>query len=105
VSTLVRRACAIIDASDGETVSIAALCRDIDCHPATLTRAFRREQGCTPGGYQRRVRIGRAAGLLKATTLSVAEIAAACGFCDQAHLARSFRAVQGCSPSDYRRRA
>ena len=104
-SAIVRRACALIDAIEGQPVSMSALCRQVDCHPATLTRTFRREHGCTPGEYQRRLRVSKAADMLTATRLSIAEIAASCGFCDQAHLARSFRTVLGCSPSDYRRRA
>ena len=104
-SSMVRRARALIDAMDGEPLSIADLCRHVGCHPATLTRAFRREHGCTPAAYQRNIRVGRAAGIIRATRLPIADIAASCGFCDQAHLARSFRAVLGCSPSEYRQRA
>lgn len=104
-SAIVRRACALIDTMEGQPISVTALCRHVDCHPATLTRAFRREHGCTPGAYQRRLRVGKAAEMLAGTRLPVAEIATSCGFCDQAHLARSFHAVLGCSPSDYRRRA
>ncbi len=103
-SAIVRRACALIQSLEGQPISVAALCRELGCHPATLTRAFRRQQGCTPGEYQRRMRVGKAADMLAATRLPIAEIAASCGFCDQAHLARSFHAVLGCSPSDYRRR-
>ena len=104
-STIVRRARALIDAADGEPLSVAALSRYVDCHPATLTRAFRREHGCTPGTYQRDLRVRKAAGMIRTTALPIAAIATSCGFCDQAHLARSFRAVLGCSPSEYRRRA
>lgn len=104
-STIVRRARALIDAADGEPLSVGELSRHVDCHPATLTRAFRREHGCTPGAYQRDMRVTKAAGLIRTTALPIAIIATTCGFCDQAHLARSFRAVLGCSPSEYRRRA
>lgn len=104
-STIVRRARALIDAADAEPLSVATLCRYVDCHPATLTRAFRREHGCTPGAYQRDMRVRKAAGIIRATALPIAAIAASCGFYDQAHLSRSFRAVLGCSPSEYRRRA
>lgn len=104
-STIVRSARTLIDAADGELLSVAALSRYVDCHPATLTRAFRREHGCTPAAYQRDVRVRRAAAMIRTTVLPIAAIASSCGFCDQAHLARSFRAVLGCSPSEYRRRA
>lgn len=102
-STIVQRARSILDAEDVQPMSITALCELIGCHPATLTRAFRREQDCTPGEYQRRLRVLRAADQLRSTRAPIAEIAASCGFCDQAHLARSFRSILGCSPSDYRR--
>ncbi len=104
-SAIVRRARALIDSMEGQPIAVAVLCRYVDCHPATLTRAFRREHGCTPGDYQRRLRVARAADMLGSTRLPIAEIAASCGFCDQAHLARSFQAVLNCSPSEYRRRA
>ena len=104
-SSLVRRACRAIAEMGEQPISIAALCRETGCHPATLTRAFRREVGCTPGDYQRRLRVERAARLLRDTAMPLAEVAASCGFCDQSHLARSFRHVFGCTPSDYRRRA
>lgn len=104
-SSIVRRARALIDAMSGEPLSVADLCRHVGCHPATLTRAFRREHGCTPGAYQRDIRVGRAADIIRTTRLPIAEVAASCGFYDQAHLARSFRAVLGCSPSEYRQRA
>lgn len=104
-STIVRRALALIDSADSEPLSVADIARYVDCHPATLTRAFRREHGCTPAAYQRDVRVRRAASMIRTTMLPIAAIATSCGFCDQAHLARSFRAVLGCSPSEYRRRA
>lgn len=104
-SALVRRACRTIAMVDDQPVSIAALSVETGCHPATLTRAFRRELGCTPGDYQRRLRVERAARLLRDTSMPLADVAAACGFCDQSHLARSFHHVLGCTPSDYRRRA
>lgn len=104
-SAIVRRARALIDEAQGDPLSVAALSRHAGCHPATLTRAFRREHGCTPGAYQRELRVRKAAEMIGATSLPIAQIAASCGFCDQARLARSFRIVFGCSPSDYRRRA
>ena len=103
-SALVRRACRAIAAMDDQPVAIVALCRETGCHPATLNRAFRRELGCTPGDYQRRLRVERAARLLRDTAMPLADVAVACGYCDQSHLARSFRHVMGCTPSEYRRR-
>jgi AraC family transcriptional regulator len=104
-SSIARRARRLIEAAGDEPIPLAILCRETNCHPATLTRAFRRDYGCTPGEYQRRLRVERAGRLLRDTVMPLAEVAATCGFCDQSHLARSFRQVLGCTPSDYRRRA
>ena len=101
-ATIVRRARRMIEEQD-TPVSIAALSRETDCHPATLTRAFRREHGCTPGAYQRGLQVERAARLLRDTKTPLAEVAAACGFCDQSHMTRSFRRIIGCTPAQYRR--
>lgn len=100
-----KRARRVLLETEDEILSIAALSREADCHPATLTRAFQREYGSSPGRYQRQLRIDRAARLLRDTAMPLAEVASACGFYDQSHLARSFRASLGCTPSEYRRRA
>ncbi len=102
-SSLVERACREIEAAEHDPLSIAELSVTLDCHPATLTRAFRRALGCSPADYQRRRRVDRAALLLRDTNMPLSEIAAMCGFCDQAHLSRLFRRTLGCSPAGFRR--
>jgi AraC family transcriptional regulator len=69
-----------------------------------LARAFRARTGRTMGECVREVRADRAAELLAGSALSVAKIAARCGFADQSHLARVFRARFGVSPAAYRAR-
>lgn len=49
-------------------------------------------------------RVARASELLRRTPRSVADIAAACGFCDQSRFGKVFRRRTGLSPSAYRRR-
>ena len=73
-------------------------------HPVSLARAFRVHFGCTPGAYQRRFRLNRAAEMLAADAAGMAEIAQACGYFDQAHFSRSFRSAFGQAPGDYRQR-
>lgn len=73
-------------------------------HPVSLARAFRLHFGCSPGAYQRRFRLNRAAAMLAADAAGMAEIAQACGYFDQAHFSRSFRKAFGLAPGDYRQR-
>lgn len=74
-------------------------------HPVSLSRAFRRQYGCTITAYRRRERLRRAAGRLRETGRQVARIAHAAGYADHAHLCRDFRDATGMTPTEFRRLA
>ena len=84
------------------TPALAELAQQVDVHPVYLARAFRRRYGCTPGAYLRQCRMERAIGLLEDHRLTVAEVAATCGFVDQAHFTHSFRRAHRVTPAQYR---
>ncbi|MGH8027893.1 MAG: helix-turn-helix transcriptional regulator [Pseudoxanthomonas sp.] len=84
------------------TPGLTELAHQAEVHPVYLARAFRRQYGCSPGAYLRRCRMERAIGLLDDAGLSVAEVAASCGFADQAHFAHAFRRAHRVTPSQYR---
>ena len=50
----------------------------------------------------RRVRVEHARKLLAEPTLSIKEVAAACGFADPYHFSKVFRKIDGLPPSEYR---
>ena len=68
-----------------------------------FARSFRSATQQTPGRYQARLRVERAAQLLREGRLSVLEVALAVGFGSTQALARPFRAHYGLSPSAYLR--
>lgn len=70
-----------------------------------LDRLFRRALGKSPSEHYRELRVMRAAGLLRQSDLSVAEIAVACGFTSASHLGRVFKPILGHAPSAYRRQS
>ena len=72
-------------------------------HEIHVAREFRRFFGVSVGAYARRLRVERAAALLRLPEPGIAAIAAECGFASHAHLCREFRARFGVSPSRYRR--
>jgi AraC family transcriptional regulator len=84
------------------TPALAELAQQVDVHPVYLARAFRRRYGCSPGAYLRHCRMERAIDLLDDHRLSVAEVAATCGFVDQAHFSHAFRRSHRVTPSQYR---
>jgi AraC family transcriptional regulator len=93
---------AIHDDSGIRLGRLAALCR---LHPSHLARAFKQHLGCSVGEYVRQSRVSRARCLLTASSLSLAEIAAECGFADQPHFSREFKRLVGVTPRRFRREA
>jgi AraC-like DNA-binding protein len=69
---------------------------------STLTRSFHKIMGCSPIEHVIRVRVGRAAELLRRSGMRVTEAAFACGFGDSNYFTRQFRKVMGVSPREYR---
>lgn len=67
-----------------------------------LERQFRKHLGSTLGEYYLQLRLERARHLLRQTTLSVLEVALACGFQSASHFARAYRARHGRPPRDER---
>jgi AraC-like DNA-binding protein len=85
----------------GELATVAQMSRS---HFALMFREF---TGHTPHQYLLLVRLHHARKLIgqgNSSAVSLAEIAAASGFCDQAHLSRHFRRVFGTTPAAFRSR-
>ncbi|WP_052697879.1 AraC family transcriptional regulator [Luteibacter yeojuensis] len=72
-------------------------------HPVHLARSFRLFHHCTPGDYLRRLRVERAAHLLRTTKRPLLDIALECGFAGAAQFSRSFRAVHATTPTAWRK--
>jgi len=98
----VRRARDYLDAHLEAPVELAELAEAVGLSRFHLLRVFRAAVGTTPHGYLTDRRVGRAKEMLGGP-LPLAEIAAACGFCDQAHFNRVFKARVGVAPGHYRR--
>jgi len=65
-------------------------------------RVFKSIIGETPNQHVRRLRIERAASMLKSSNWLAGDIAIACGFKTQANFARDFTKYYGTSPQQYR---
>lgn len=87
---------------DGE-VDTASIARSAMVSQSECLRCFRAVIGQAPIQYVLNYRIQKAAELLSASSLSVAEIGARCGFPDASYFAKTFRSRKGCSPSAYRK--
>jgi AraC family transcriptional regulator len=93
----------IHDRFQDATLRLGDLAAEVAVHPVSLTRAFRRFYGTTPGEYVRRLRLERARDRVRGSSEPMASIALECGFADQSHLTRAFRRRYGVPPGRLRR--
>lgn len=72
-------------------------------HPVYLVQCFRKHFQCTPGEYQRRLRIEWVKDQLLHQDATLTELAYRAGFADQSHLTRHFKRQTGQTPCAFRK--
>ncbi|MBA3686776.1 MAG: helix-turn-helix transcriptional regulator [Planctomycetes bacterium] len=92
-----------IEDRDGAIASLAEAATGCRVDPAYLCRLFQRFASETPYDLVRRLRVRRAADLLREPSRSVASIADELGFSNPFHFSRAFKRVFGLPPSAFRR--
>lgn len=85
-------------------LSVAEVARHVGVGVTHFSQTFKAATGVTPHRYVLRARLERSSELLRMTSLSIGEIAAAVGFAGQSHFCTAFTRQMGLSPSRYRRR-
>jgi AraC family transcriptional regulator len=98
------RAKEFLAAHCADNVSLLDAARACGLSRSHFIRAFRVATGLTPHQWLQRYRVDEAKRQLLKPSVSIAEIASACGFADQSHLTRVFSRVVGDSPASWRRR-
>jgi AraC-like DNA-binding protein len=91
------RAWRLLVASAG-TAPVADLAQTVGWTRQHFARRFAGEFGLAPKLAARVVRLERARRMMEAPFLSLAQVAASCGYYDQAHLTRDFVELAGCPP-------
>jgi len=84
-------------------LSLAGLAKECGLSPSHFARAFRQSAGCSPHQWLLQLRLDTAKSCLRDRTLSLSEVALACGFADQSHFTHVFRRHVGVSPGAWRR--
>lgn len=98
-----RRAKEMLSSQIDGAISLSALAQECRLSVSHFSRLFRHSVGQPPHRWLMMQRVERAKCLLRETGLSLAEIALACGFCDQSHMSRCFKSIVGAGPGMWRR--
>jgi AraC-like DNA-binding protein len=100
-----RRAKAFIEANLGGSVSLLEIAETCGLSTSHFSRAFRHTTGRPPHRWLQERRVAAAKALLAEGELTLAQIAAKCGFSDPSHFSRVFLKVAGEPPATWRRGA
>ncbi|MGH8046771.1 MAG: helix-turn-helix transcriptional regulator [Chthoniobacterales bacterium] len=84
--------------------SLTELGKMVGCSPFYLSRMFRQETGVTISAYLRRLRMDRAAKLIRAGEANVTEAAMTVGYSSLSHFSKAFAETFGCCPCLYGRK-
>ena len=85
-------------------LTLKELSKDLNIHPAYLSREFSKYfDNLSFGDYIRKQRIEKAIEYLNNSSYSLTKIAYLTGFSDQSHFTRIFKKNTGKSPSEYKR--
>ncbi len=99
----IHRAIAFIEDHFADSISLEEIAGYCYLSPHYFCRVFKEKTGSSPWDYLTHVRLEEGKKLLRASDLSITEIALRVGFCDSSYFAKVFKANEGCSPSQFRK--
>ena len=94
-----------LDENPEEDISHDAIAAKYRLHPGYLSRLFKQEMGETLSEYLLRIKIERAAQLLKEDRYKIGEIAKMVGYSTSSYFSVMFKKYTGCTPREYCQRA
>ena len=87
----------------GQPVSLADIAGAAGVSKAECGRVFRSVLGTTPYAYLTEHRVRCAADMIREGSMSMTDIAHACGFGSASHFSKAFKEAMGVSPREYRK--
>lgn len=97
----VERAKELLSRDLANPFTLEALGQEVGCSPFYLSRSFSREVGLTIPQYLRKLRMERAAELLRTGRYNVTEAATEVGYSSLSHFSKAFCETIGCCPVLY----
>lgn len=101
-SELTKTICRYIHQSIANKLSTSVIAKELTYSSDYLTHTFKKEMGLSVSEYILNTKIEISKNLLK-SNLSIAQVSAEIGFCDQSYFAHMFKKKTGISPREYKR--
>ena len=98
-------AVSLMEANLEEPMTLDELAHHVGLSRRQLERLFQKHLNCVPTRYYLELRLARARQLLLQTSMSIVDVALACGFVSAPHFSKCYRDFFGVPPRDERRRA
>lgn len=92
----------LMEANLEEPIGLDELAGYVGVSRRQLERLFQKYLNCSPSKYYLKLRLIRARQLLKQTSMSIIEVASACGFISTPHFSKCYRAHMGIPPREER---
>jgi len=83
-------------------LSVESLADDVRITPVHLRKIFRKETGHSPRQYLNAMRLRESVLMLRASSASIKEVAAACGYASDHYFHLIFRRKYDCTPTEFR---
>ncbi len=99
----VRAMLEFIDANYPYDLTVEQIADSVSVSSSVCLRCFRQLLGTTPMQYVKKLRLEKAAELLKTTAKTAKEIAMECGFNDVSYFTKAFREKMGCTPKEFQK--
>jgi len=93
----------IMESNIEEPISLDELARHVGVSRRQLERLFQKHLHCVPTRYYLELRLTRARQLLLQTSISIVDVAFACGFVSAPHFSKCYRDFYGIPPREERR--
>jgi AraC-like DNA-binding protein len=100
---IVARAEAVIEERCGQSLTIREVAKAVHSSPSALRGYFKSVRGCSPRQRVQQVRLGKAIGFLRTSTLKLEAVAEVCGYDSASHLTRCVKKAMGKTPGEMRR--
>lgn len=102
IHPLVKEAIRLMENNINEPLNILEICHLIHSQTRTLERSFQMHFDCSPKEYYLNIRLTHAQNLLKQSSMSVSNVALACGFANASSFNKAYKNQFNYSPKNER---